>query len=497
LAAQRLVSSSKFESLILLCIFVNCLFLAMAEPAVAPDYSSDPAMDALLRGADYVFTCIFGVEMVCKLVALGLACHAGAYLRSPWNWLDGAVVLFSILGLVPATQELVNGVGALRTIRLLRPLRTVNRIESMRTTVKALITATPRLIHVGLLCACCFFVFGIVGVQLFSGVLRNRCHTRQGGDLVLLEAATPCGGGNQCLRERQRLSGLVEPPAIMSFESTAPCSTLDVPSWQEGDVYCCEPTLPPYDSLAYWNSQAGCLLLRTGRLLPPCSLPPTCHPPATHLHATCLPPACHPRPAHGLPTHWHPQHALRSGNPHFGLISFDNVPVAFLLIFQAITLEGWTDIMSYLMNGVSPFFGGVYMVRPRLTRHPPPDTPPPDTRHRDRTPPRARTRCCSSYSWRGSSPTSRSPSSTSRCSWRRRPRSRSATRQGNAPPMQPARAPQSVPGRGSPLRSLRPPRRRGRTAPRPRRPRRQRLRPKRAMTGSDRPARAAGCGAPR
>ena len=76
-AAQRLVSSSKFESLILLCIFVNCLFLAMAEPAVAPDYSSDPTMDALLRGADYVFTCIFGVEMVCKLVALGLACHAG------------------------------------------------------------------------------------------------------------------------------------------------------------------------------------------------------------------------------------------------------------------------------------------------------------------------------------------------------------------------------------------------------------------------------------
>ena len=64
------------------------------------------------------------------------------------------------------------------------------------------------------------------------------------------------------------------------------------------------------------------------------------------------------------------QHALRSGNPHFGLISFDNVPVAFLLIFQAITLEGWTDIMSYLMNGVSPFFGAVYMV---LDPHPNPN----------------------------------------------------------------------------------------------------------------------------
>ena len=329
LAAQRLVSSSKFESFILLCIFVNCLFLAMAEPAVAPDYSSDAAMDAMLRGADYVFTCIFGVEMVCKLVALGLACHAGAYLRSPWNWLDGTVVLFSILGLIPATQELVNGVGALRTIRLLRPLRTVNRIESMRTTVKALITATPRLIHVGLLCACCFFVFGIVGVQLFSGVLRNRCHTQVGGDLVLLEAETPCGGGNQCLRERQHLSGLVDPPALVSFESTAPCSSLDVPSWEDGAVYCCEPTLPPHDSLAYWNSQAT-RLLRTAHydLLATCYslatyLPPTCHPPTAHLltanllelaaRAALGQPALRPdllrQRARGLPAHLPGDHA--------------------------------------------------------------------------------------------------------------------------------------------------------------------------------------------
>ena len=110
-------------------------------------------------------------------------------------------------------------------------------------------------------------------------------------------------------------------------------------------------------------------------------MPPTCHLSKCLLLATDLPPACHrlATHAHGLPTHWHPQHALRSGNPHFGLISFDNVPVAFLLIFQAITLEGWTDIMSYLMNGVSPFFGGVYMVRPSLTLHPPPNSP--TTRH--------------------------------------------------------------------------------------------------------------------
>ena len=182
-AAQGLVSNSIFDSFILLCIFVNCLFMAMNEPAAAPDYSSDETMDALLRAVDFVFTGIFSVEMLCKLVALGLAFHPGAYLRSPWNWLDGVVVIFSVLGLIPATQELVNGVGALRTIRLLRPLRTVNRVEGMRITVQALISATPRLMHVAMLCGFCFFVFGIVGVQLFSGTLRNRCHTAIDGEV--------------------------------------------------------------------------------------------------------------------------------------------------------------------------------------------------------------------------------------------------------------------------------------------------------------------------
>ena len=32
-------------------------------------------------------------------------------------------------------------------------------------------------------------------------------------------------------------------------------------------------------------------------------------------------------------------------NPNMGVTSFDNVLVSFLTIFQAITLEGWVDIM--------------------------------------------------------------------------------------------------------------------------------------------------------
>eukprot|EP00939_MAST-03C_sp_MAST-3C-sp1_P002275 g2275.t1 len=42
-------------------------------------------------------------------------------------------------------------------------------------------------------------------------------------------------------------------------------------------------------------------------------------------------------------------------NPNGGVTSFDNIFVAFLTIFQAITLEGWVDIMYWGMDSVSPW----------------------------------------------------------------------------------------------------------------------------------------------
>ena len=59
-------------------------------------------------------------------------------------------------------------------------------------------------------------------------------------------------------------SGLVEPPAMMTFESTAACSTLNVSSWEEGDVYCCDEfkhhdrrvPIPGYDAMCVGHRRA-------------------------------------------------------------------------------------------------------------------------------------------------------------------------------------------------------------------------------------------------
>lgn len=43
----------------------------------------------------------FALEMTIKVVAKGLFAHDNCYLRDPWNWLDGLVVVVSILSYFP------------------------------------------------------------------------------------------------------------------------------------------------------------------------------------------------------------------------------------------------------------------------------------------------------------------------------------------------------------------------------------------------------------
>lgn len=67
---------------------------------------------------------LFTVEMLLKIVSKGFILHRYAYLRDVWNWIDFLVVILGWLGMIPNMGNFT----ALRTIRVLRPLRTMSRI---------------------------------------------------------------------------------------------------------------------------------------------------------------------------------------------------------------------------------------------------------------------------------------------------------------------------------------------------------------------------------
>lgn len=138
------------------------------------------------------------------MVAMGM-CGKNTYLADSWNRLDFFIVLAGLLEYVMHVENL--NLTAIRTIRVLRPLRAINRIPSkcqfppvsfplricnysplspsgMRILVMLLLDTLPMLGNVLLLCFFVFFIFGIIGVQLWQGILRQRCTRDQPDGMI-------------------------------------------------------------------------------------------------------------------------------------------------------------------------------------------------------------------------------------------------------------------------------------------------------------------------
>ena len=64
--------------------------------------------------------------------------------------------------------------------------------------MRSLLDAIPPMANVAMLCFFIFLVFGIVGVQLFSGMMHHRCHDGEHSSLPL---ATPLCVGDGCVSE--------------------------------------------------------------------------------------------------------------------------------------------------------------------------------------------------------------------------------------------------------------------------------------------------------
>jgi hypothetical protein len=124
--------------------------------------------------ADMVFLGIFSIECFLKIIALGLIREKVSYLKDPWNWLDFVVVVTAWLERSGVSENM----SALRTFRVLRPLRTLTTIPGMKMIIVSMMQAGAQLGMVGILCLFVFFVFGIVGIQLWAGLFEARCHVR-------------------------------------------------------------------------------------------------------------------------------------------------------------------------------------------------------------------------------------------------------------------------------------------------------------------------------
>ncbi|KAM9210658.1 voltage-dependent T-type calcium channel subunit alpha-1H [Dugong dugon] len=304
----RLVCNPWFEHVSMLVILLNCVTLGMFRPCEDVECRSERC--SVLEAFDDFIFAFFAVEMVIKMFALGLFGQK-CYLGDTWNRLDFFIVM---AGMMEYSLDGHNvSLSAIRTVRVLRPLRAINRVPSMRILVTLLLDTLPMLGNVLLLCFFVFFIFGIVGVQLWAGLLRNRC---------FLDSAFARNDNLSFLRPYYQPEEGEENPFICSSHrdnGMQKCS--HIPSRRELRRECTLGweafTQPP----AGGASRNGCI-------------------------------------------NWNQYYNVcRSGgaNPHNGAINFDNIGYAWIAIFQVITLEGWVDIMYYVMDAHS-FYNFIYFI---------------------------------------------------------------------------------------------------------------------------------------
>ena len=174
-----------FDRFILLTIVANAIVLCMMEPKKLEgrgcgDFkaTSTSGGNVVIEGSELVFTTIFTIEFLVKVVAMGFLFNKGSYLKDGWNVMDFIVVVVSLVSLLPGAGS---NASALRVIRVLRPLRTLSVLPGMRTLIGTIIRSVPMIGNVLLFCIFFFTIFGIFGLNIFMGILRNRCFTEVAG----------------------------------------------------------------------------------------------------------------------------------------------------------------------------------------------------------------------------------------------------------------------------------------------------------------------------
>jgi len=95
----KFVTHKYFEYAILIAIVANSLSLAAYD-----HFAKKSSTNKIIEGMGYTFTCIFTIEAISKIIAMGMFSYKVSYLRDPWNVFDFAIVLAGLIELAMAAH---------------------------------------------------------------------------------------------------------------------------------------------------------------------------------------------------------------------------------------------------------------------------------------------------------------------------------------------------------------------------------------------------------
>uniref|UniRef100_A0A5F8GV89 Voltage-dependent R-type calcium channel subunit alpha n=1 Tax=Monodelphis domestica TaxID=13616 RepID=A0A5F8GV89_MONDO len=158
------VVSPSFEYTIMAMIALNTVVLMMKY------YSAPCTYELALKYLNIAFTIVFSLECILKIIAFGFL----NYFRDTWNIFDFITVIGSITEIILTDSKLVNTSGFnmsfLKLFRAARLIKLLRQGYTIRILLWTFVQSFKALPYVCLLIAMLFFIYAIIGMQVFGNI---------------------------------------------------------------------------------------------------------------------------------------------------------------------------------------------------------------------------------------------------------------------------------------------------------------------------------------
>ena len=161
--SQNIVRSKLFTIISTLLIFLNCWIMTQAQKW----------LEEIFKNILYDFLVI---EIIIHIFSEGLILHPNAYFRTVWNLFDAFLISFSII-----FHRIFNhpelDLSPFLCLRLLKILE----IKSLKIMLHGFLSSLKLLTETFFIILQVILLFSIIGIHLFSGLLKHKCFFQEHG----------------------------------------------------------------------------------------------------------------------------------------------------------------------------------------------------------------------------------------------------------------------------------------------------------------------------
>ena len=136
------------------------------------EYKKDIERDKIINKINYIINILFSLEMLIKILAKGLILHKFTYLRNGWNIIDCFICIYQWFKIY---NEDWGNLYVFRCLKFIGIMKDMTYLSGLSKLVNSIIISLPTLGRVFLFLIFVILIFAILGIQLFNGIIYNRC----------------------------------------------------------------------------------------------------------------------------------------------------------------------------------------------------------------------------------------------------------------------------------------------------------------------------------